>query len=135
MPCTSCLPATIRRASWNPRPHRHNMRVQEGGREYMRAVRHSQIGHCLKGMLFLVDSAPESYLHLPNKSLLRPHCIDLSNSIHILSFAFLFFSFVLFSPPPALRPAGRLYCGVCLSPLAVIGQWDKIIPNSCPYRI
>ena len=46
----------------------------------MRSVRHCQIGHCLKGML-LVDSAPESYLHLPNKALLRPHCLDLSKSI------------------------------------------------------
>jgi hypothetical protein len=65
----------------------------------MRAVRHSQIGHCLKGMLLLVDSSPESYLHLPNTSLLRPHCLDLSKSIRIPPVAFLFFSFVFFSSP------------------------------------
>ena len=67
----------------------------------MRAVRHSQIGHCLRGMLLLVDSSPESYLHLPNKALSRPHCQDLSKSIRIPPVAFLFFCFVFFSSPKA----------------------------------
>jgi hypothetical protein len=65
----------------------------------VRSVRQCQIGHCLKDMLLLIDSVPESYLHLPNKSLLRSHCLDLSKSIRIPSVDFLFFSFVFISPP------------------------------------
>jgi hypothetical protein len=65
----------------------------------MRAVRHCQIGHCFKGMLLLVDSVPESYLHLPNKALLRTHCLELSKSIRIPSVVLFPFLLFLFSPP------------------------------------
>jgi hypothetical protein len=41
---------------------------------------------------------------------------------------------VFILPPPALRPAGRLLLWRLSSPLAVIGQWDKIIANSYSYR-
>ena len=90
-------------------PIQSQLPEDEGGREYMRAVRHYQIGHCLKGMLLLVDSAPESYLHLPNKALLRPHCLDLSKSIRIPAVAFSFLFFCFYSPPPNPEAGGTTF--------------------------
>ena len=75
----------------------------------------------------LILLAPESCLHLPNKllsGLTVQTCQNLFEPLLIPSVVFLFF-FLLFFPPLLGR----------LPPLAVIGQWDKIIPNSFAYRI